>query len=358
MPQFSSLPPRHTSRPSLRARGAYASRAEDRLVLVTCSDAALTDVVCDTLKRGGYRGEAHPDSRTALQALMERRPLAMVAEEARTNELGGMDLLRLAKRCSPQTVGVLCTSDSTALDEPIVRSTADAVIRASQISSELCGVLGRLTQQGGRQHADALAMARGMVRALAMRRVETVEHSERLAQWSKLFAEQLRLGERALDAELGGLLHDIGKVGVRDSILLKPGALSAEEWVELRRHPLLGADLLFDVPLLQGALDIVRFHHERWDGTGYPSRRRGKKIPVTARLFAICDAYEAITSERPHRPAANDQEARRIIRGSSGTHFDPEMVDTFLTIDPEKWIEIGRRATQSAKTAGADSVLG
>jgi HD-GYP domain-containing protein (c-di-GMP phosphodiesterase class II) len=158
----------------------------------------------------------------------------------------------------------------------------------------------------------------------------TERHAERvtdlavaLGRWISMPDEELR------DLERGALLHDVGKIGVSDLILLKPGKLTENEWVQMRRHPVIGHEMLQNVSFLQAALPVVRHHHERWDGTGYPDRLRGEWIPRPARLFAVIDVYDALTSDRPYRASMSHEEAMRVLHDGSGSHFDPAMVDAF-----------------------------
>jgi HD-GYP domain-containing protein (c-di-GMP phosphodiesterase class II) len=128
----------------------------------------------------------------------------------------------------------------------------------------------------------------------------------------------------------GVLLHDIGKMGIPDSILLKPGPLEPEEWVIMRQHPIYAWQLLKDIPYLQQALDIPYYHHEKWDGSGYPLGLEGEEIPLSARIFAIVDVWDALNSDRPYRPAWPEEEVIEYIRQQSGKHFDPKLVELFL----------------------------
>jgi HD-GYP domain-containing protein (c-di-GMP phosphodiesterase class II) len=126
------------------------------------------------------------------------------------------------------------------------------------------------------------------------------------------------------------LLHDIGKVGVPDSIVLKPGPLTEDEWVIMRKHPQYAYDMLSPIAYLRLALNIPYCHHEKWDGTGYPRGLKGEQIPLAARLFAVVDVYDALTSDRPYRKAWTREKAISHIREQAGSHFDPEVVKVFL----------------------------
>ena len=130
----------------------------------------------------------------------------------------------------------------------------------------------------------------------------------------------------------GALLHDIGKMGVPDAILLKPGQLTDEEWVLMRRHPTLAYEMLSPITFLRQALDIPYCHHEKWDGTGYPRGLRGEQIPLAARLFAVVDVWDALRSDRPYRSGWPEEKVREHIRQQAGTHFDSHIAEVFLTI--------------------------
>jgi HD-GYP domain-containing protein (c-di-GMP phosphodiesterase class II) len=128
----------------------------------------------------------------------------------------------------------------------------------------------------------------------------------------------------------GALLHDIGKMGIPDAILLKPGKLNDEEWEIMKKHPVYAYDMLAPVDYLRPALDIPYCHHEKWDGSGYPRGLKGKAIPLPARIFAVVDVYDALTSDRPYRKAWSKEKTLRLIKEESGSHFDPAVVEVFL----------------------------
>lgn len=173
----------------------------------------------------------------------------------------------------------------------------------------------------------------GWARAMELRDKETQGHSERVTEMTLQVARAM--GLRGTDLEQirrGVLLHDIGKMGIPDHILLKPGSLSEEEWQIMRRHPQYAYDMLSAVPYLRPAIDIPYCHHERWDGKGYPQGLKADKIPLYARIFAVVDVWDALTSERPYRPAWTEADALKHIQNQSGKHFDPQVVKVFLKI--------------------------
>jgi putative nucleotidyltransferase with HDIG domain len=174
-----------------------------------------------------------------------------------------------------------------------------------------------------------------LVLALDARDHETKGHSFRVAQYVMAVARKLNVGENTqewIDMQRGALLHDVGKIGVPDFILHKPGPLTPEEWNDMKRHPHIGHEMLRDISFLAGAAEIVHCHHERFDGKGYPRGITGDEVPLGARVFAVADAFDAMTSDRPYRKALPPEMAREEIVRHSGTQFDPEVVQAFLLV--------------------------
>jgi PAS domain S-box-containing protein/putative nucleotidyltransferase with HDIG domain len=173
----------------------------------------------------------------------------------------------------------------------------------------------------------------GWSRALDLRDRETEGHTRRVAEMTLRLARALGVPDPELiHLRRGALLHDIGKMAIPDNVLLKPGPLTEEEWGIMRQHPLTAYELLSSIAFLRPALDIPHCHHERWDGTGYPRGLRGAQIPFAARIFSVADAFDAMRSNRPYRPAMSDDEARSRIAEQSGKQFDPQVVEAFLRL--------------------------
>jgi HD-GYP domain-containing protein (c-di-GMP phosphodiesterase class II) len=171
----------------------------------------------------------------------------------------------------------------------------------------------------------------GWARALELRDPQTEGHTRRVVQLAEDLGRVMGLSEPELaHLRRGALLHDIGKVGIPDSILHKTGPLDAAEWAVMRRHPAYAHDLLSPIPYLRPALDIPYCHHERWDGTGYPRGLAGEQIPLAARIFAVVDSWDALTSDRPYRPAWSRADTIGYLRQHAGAHFDPQVVAAFL----------------------------
>lgn len=174
----------------------------------------------------------------------------------------------------------------------------------------------------------------GWSRALDLRDKETEGHSRRVTEMAVRLAKQMGVrGEELVHIQRGALLHDIGKVGIPDGILLKPGPLTDEEWEIMRMHPVYAYDLLLPISFLGPALDIPYYHHEKWDGTGYPQGLRGEQIPLAARIFALADVWDALRSNRPYRSARPREMVYAYIKEQAGKHFDPGVVEAFLRME-------------------------
>jgi len=175
--------------------------------------------------------------------------------------------------------------------------------------------------------------------ALETRDVETKQHALRVAIYSEVIAHTLGIkdGLRLQNIRWGAFLHDIGKIGVPDSILRKPGPLSASEWVIMKTHPELGRQMIANIPFLRGTVAIIYCHHERYDGSGYPRGLHGATIPIEARIFAIADAMDAMLTDRPYRKAIGWDEAIGRIHAESGKQFDPELTSIVGTIPRDDW---------------------
>jgi response regulator RpfG family c-di-GMP phosphodiesterase len=182
-------------------------------------------------------------------------------------------------------------------------------------------------------HETFVSTIEALATALELRAAEIEGHAQRVSLYTVATARHLGVAAEELEQRRwGAILHDVGMIAVPDSILMKPGQLHPEEWALVRAHPEHGARLLQHIPGLGSALAIVRFHHERFDGAGYPLGLRGTAIPLGARIFAVADALDAITTDRPYRPTRSWEQARVEILQGRGTHFDPTVVDAFLEI--------------------------
>ena len=201
-----------------------------------------------------------------------------------------------------------------------------------------------LFEERERAHIATLST---LASALDARERETQPHSRRVQEYSLRLARELGVPEGDWkQVRVGALLHDVGKIGISDTILLKPGKLTEQEWQQMRRHPLIGYEMLKDLTHLHAERAIVLTHHERWDGSGYPNGIVGTAIPLGARIFSVADTLDAVTSDRPYSKRAGFATAKDEIARGSGTQYDPEVVAAFLRVPIEEWQAI-RQMTES-----------
>jgi HD-GYP domain-containing protein (c-di-GMP phosphodiesterase class II) len=166
-------------------------------------------------------------------------------------------------------------------------------------------------------------------------------HSERVTHYSVAIAREMRLSERRIQAiEYAGFLHDMGKVGIHHDILTKPGSLTEDEWKTMREHPAIGARIVSDLDFLKGAREVVLYHHERYDGRGYPEGLAGEAIPLEARIAKVADAFDAMMSSRPYRESLGLEKSIQELKDGKGTEFDPTVVDAFLSILEDGKVEV------------------
>jgi putative nucleotidyltransferase with HDIG domain len=234
------------------------------------------------------------------------------------------NITRVPLAAEEATIGTLCICRSTPMNEAELR----VLTSMSDITANALVERQRTRQEHEQIYDDTLA---GWVGALELRDHETREHTQRVTAMTVELARELGIGEQDIvHIRRGALLHDIGKIAVPDYILLKPGALTTEEWNIMREHPQYAYGLLSTIPFLQPALDIPYYHHEQWDGSGYPFGLQKAQIPLAARIFAIIDVWDALRYDRPYRRAWPESRVYRHIEARAGTHFDPDLVPIFL----------------------------
>jgi putative nucleotidyltransferase with HDIG domain len=236
------------------------------------------------------------------------------------------------------SIGKLCIYRTASIHEADMRVlTAMGNLIASALFDHQ-----RFKQEQEQLYTD---MLEGWIGALELRDNETKEHTQRVTIMTVELANEIGISDANLmHVRRGALLHDIGKIAIPDSILLKPGALNPEEWRIMRKHPQYAHDLLNSIPFLQPALDIPYYHHEKWDGSGYPHKLQGQQIPLAARIFALVDVWDALRFDRPYREAWPEWQVRRHIESLAGTHFDPELVPLFLNHLQKKPAIFSRRS--------------
>ncbi len=211
----------------------------------------------------------------------------------------------------------------------------------------------RLEQSANERRAAELeesytATLENLMTALDLRDVETFGHSLTVAKYCRVLAQLIGIKDATTldNIRKGALLHDIGKIAIPDAILKKPSRLSAAEWEKIKLHPVLGHGLIKEIKLVKEVGNIILYHHEKYDGSGYPGGLKGETIPLEARIFALADALDAITSHRPYRKERDFKAARKDIRENRGKQFDPKIVDAFSSVKTEDWERIRYETTK------------
>jgi ribonuclease P protein subunit RPR2 len=232
------------------------------------------------------------------------------------------------------------------LEAELAERTREAADKEHQLERYAADLRDTFKQERARAHElhrSYMLTVRALASAVEARDAYTGRHAERVAAYGLQIADAagMHLSEEP-QIEFGFLLHDAGKVAVPDAILFKPGPLTPAERAIIEQHPLTGFEIVRDIDFLGAARDVIRSHHERWDGAGYPDGLAGTDIPLSARVFAVADTLDALTTNRPYRRASSFAKARLIIVKESGTHFDPEIVQAFELL-PDAVLETIRR---------------
>ncbi|MDD5435480.1 MAG: response regulator [Nitrospira sp.] len=352
-------------------------------ILIVDDEPLIREILVRKLTDSGYRAVPAEDAFVALERMAEH-PFPLVLSDIMMPRMDGLELLRSLKLLYPDTAVVMITAVSNVniAIEALKEGASDYLLKPFNLEEIVISLKNaqekrrlilenRLYQEQLEEIVkDQTAEIRGLLSleqhktsklnkalveiqvtynatletlstALDYRDNETEGHSQRVVKYSIEIANVLKL--KADQKEVlarGAILHDIGKIGIPDSILLKPSKLTEKEWMTMRKHTDYGYRMLKDIPFLKEATTIVLHHQEKYDGTGYPQGLKGKDITVGARIFAIADTYDAMTTDRPYRKALSDSYARNEIKRCAGSQFDPEVVDAFLTIPEEKWLRI------------------
>lgn len=353
-------------------------RYDGEKILVVDDEPQVLEILLEYFEQAGFKCTA---SSSALDALGKMKDLnfSLVISDMMMPGMSGLEFLRTARELYPDTAFIMITGlmDVSLAVESLRTGAIDFLTKPFELKSLQRTVdralerrrllmenrfyreeLERNVRERTCELNEALCdveesykiTLEAMVTALDAREHETHAHSQRVREYALTLAENLGLKrDELIQTGRGALLHDIGKIGVRDSILLKSGELIEEEWVEMRKHPQIGYDILQNIAFLAPAADIVLCHQERWDGNGYPNGLAGTDIPLGARIFAVADTLDAMTSDRPYRKALPFEAALEEIRFCSGTQFDPRVVNAFLNIPAEAWIRIHDSVNRSHK---------
>jgi ribonuclease P protein subunit RPR2 len=233
------------------------------------------------------------------------------------------------------------------LQSELARRADEAAAKERQLERYAADLRDTFKQERARRQelqSSYTATVRALSNAVEARDAYTGKHAERVTAYGLILA---RVVQPALAGsppiEFGFLLHDIGKLAVPDGILFKPGPLTADEFAVMARHPVIGAEIVSQIDFLAESVPVVRHHHERWDGTGYPDGLRQTDIPLAARIFAVVDVLDALSTDRPYRSASPMARAREMILAGAGTHFDPEIVDAFAAIPVDDLLSVAAR---------------
>jgi putative two-component system response regulator len=307
------------------------------LVLIAEDDIANQALLARLLERAGYRSFAVGDGRDALRAAMEENP-DIVLLDIGLPGMSGLDVCRRL-RADTRTVAlpiILVTGQTSARDVVAgLDAGADDFVRKPYDEAELMARI-RSVLRLARVTAEVVG-AHGVIAALAnaveAKDATTEQHCQRLAGFAHQLGMRSGLEPPALKGVVfGALLHDIGKIGVSDAILTKAGPLTPQEWHEMRQHPVIGERICEPLAAAAEFTPIIRSHHERWDGQGYPDRLQGEDIPLGARIVSLVDAYDAMIHDRPYRPALPIDVALEEIESLAGAQFDPELARLFTDI--------------------------
>jgi ribonuclease P protein subunit RPR2 len=223
------------------------------------------------------------------------------------------------------------------------REAADKERQLERYAADLRETFKRERARSQELQRSYVATVRALSNAVEARDAYTGKHAERVAAYGMEIAHALEVPLAEDPAtEFGFLLHDVGKVAIADAILYKPGPLTEEERAVMQQHPVIGSEIVREIVFLGDAAAVVRSHHERWDGSGYPDELAGDAIPPAARVFAVADVLDALTTDRPYRPASPIALARRMIVAETGTHFDPRAIEAFERIPDARFKQIGQ----------------
>jgi putative nucleotidyltransferase with HDIG domain len=224
------------------------------------------------------------------------------------------------------------------------RQAADKELQLERYAADLRDTFKQERARSHQLRESYMLTVRALASAVEARDAYTGRHAERVAAYGLRIAQAC--GMNIADEpqiEFGFLLHDVGKVAVPDAILFKPGPLTTIERAVIEQHPITGTEIVRDIVFLGAARDVIRSHHERWDGGGYPDGLASNEIPLSARVFAVADTLDALTSQRPYRAPSSFAEARAIIEREAGAHFDPDIVAAYSDVD-DAMIENIRRS--------------
>jgi putative two-component system response regulator len=308
-------------------------------VLVIDDDTVVREVIGEMLLAAGYEVASAATAAEALELFMDDE-VRLVVSDIVMPDLSGLELLEAMRLHRPSLPIVLVTGDNTRdnLSEALTRG-ADGLVAKPFSSAELEAAVEKALDRAGRSERDLRdrlltpTLTSALANAIEAREEGMRGHCERLTVLAIRLGLALDLSEEEIETiRLGALLHDIGKIGIPDRILLKPSSLTPEETELMRTHTIIGDNLLEPIELLAVVRPIVRSHHERWDGLGYPDGIAGEEIPLGARIMAVADSVEAMSAKRVYREPLCEPEIVRELQNGRGTQWDPTLVDLVLNL--------------------------
>jgi putative two-component system response regulator len=315
-----------------------------KTILLVDDDHETRQSIAQTLQIENYTIIQATDGKEALLLLDRFNPDLILSDLDMPNLDGIQFYKEIRQRPSWVTIPFIFLAGSNSLDK--IRTgqelgVEDFLIKPIDADDLIRTIHGKLLRAAELEVAHIgtayLETVKVIANAIEGRDRYTRGHVDRVTTYAKWLAEELRWPpDHIRILEFGARLHDIGKVTVPDQILNKPGPLNDEEWKIMRKHPMVGARILRDISHLQPAIPYILYHHERWDGSGYPERLGGREIPIEARLLAIADVYDAVTTNRPYHPPQRYHEVIELLKSESGKHFDPDLVPIFITVIEKK----------------------
>jgi putative two-component system response regulator len=317
-------------------------------ILAVDDEEDVQALLIDALTENGYQVRLAPDAEQALE-LLRFEPFDLVLTDLKMPGMDGITLSSILSQTHPGLPVVLLTGYAQVeLARDALRHGASDFVTKPFTLESLAIVIARnlerlrMERQRVLEQADKIMFqtVQTLAAAISAKERGTGQHSRRAAFLAEVLGQEIGLDPQDLRClELATHIHDVGKIGVPDDILNKPGPLDAEEWVVMRSHPVIGAEIVGQVDELAYVADIVRHHHERIDGHGYPDGLRGDSIPLLSRIISIVDAYECMTSDRVYRSRLPVAEAIRRLEEASGTQFDASLVAVFLHLHQEGKVE-------------------
>ncbi len=365
-------------------------------ILVVDDEDFIREIICRKLNGSGFQCDSAPSAEDALARIAQNN-YDCVLSDIHMPGMSGVDLLRQIKLQNQDLAVILVTGApdidaaleamrlgaydhlSKPLNLAALEMSVDRALEKKRLVEEnreyqrnLESMVEERTKQLSAANEDLRRLFTGSIKALAQaleaKDEYTQGHSARVAEESVSIARYLSLSDTEIQRIwLAGYLHDIGKIGIKEAVLNKPGKLNEEEWDLIQQHPVVAGRILGPIPELSDIIDIIVHHHERYDGSGYPDGLEGNSIPLGARILAVADTYDALTSRRPYRDSLTLEEAHRILEEAAGTYLDPVIARAFLNLKqgvkaepPQDSVELESENVQDAKygKSGMSGVLG